>query len=130
MRHPDWPERLAQALADARARTYSEFDYCVLFAADCIEAMTGEDPASEFRGLSLDEAREAFRTEETSPYKRLTAMFGKAVPLAFAQRGDLIVRTKPEFALGICCGQKSAFLSSDGGLAFVPTLEQRWAFRV
>lgn len=130
MRRLDWPERLAQALAEAQSRTFSEVDYCVLFAADCIEAMTGEDPAADYRGLSLEDAQEKFKAEDTTTYRRLTQIFGKAIPLAFARRGDLIVRTKPEFALGICDGQHTAFLSSEGGLAFLPTLSLRWAFRV
>ena len=130
MRRTNWPEQLARTLREAELRTFSATDYCVLFAADCIAAMTGVDHAADYRGLSIDEAREKFQAEGTTPYRRLREMFGEPAPLAFARRGDLIVRTKPEFALGICCGERAAFLSSEGGLAFVPTLDQRWAFRV
>jgi hypothetical protein len=130
LRRRDWPERLAVALREAEKRTWSETDYCVLFAADCVEAMTGVDYCADYRGLSIEESREKLRQSGMSFYRHLVSLFGKPVPLSFARRGDVIVRTDPEPAAGICCGMFTAFLSSDGGLAFLPTLEQRWAFRV
>jgi hypothetical protein len=130
MRLPDWPERLAEALDQARARSFSETDYCVLFAADCVEAITDTDYVEDYRGLTIDEAKARLKDSGSTFYRRLVSIFGKPLPLAFAQRGDVIVRTEPELATGICCGQKTAFLSSEGGLVWKPTLEQRWAFRV
>lgn len=130
MRRADWPQRLAQALREADSRAWSETDYCVLFAADCVEAMTGIDHCADYRGLSLEEAKATFKARGTTFYRHLVRTFGKPSPVAFARRGDVVVRTTPDIATGICCGEQSAFLWSGGGLAFEPTLSQRWAFRV
>ncbi|KAF0135809.1 MAG: hypothetical protein FD152_1211 [Xanthobacteraceae bacterium] len=48
----DWRTRLHKAVEDRRRVPFS-FEAgvdCALFVSDCIEAMTGEDPAAEFRG--------------------------------------------------------------------------------
>lgn len=47
----DWRSRLHAAVEDARRRPFSwEGADCAMFAADCVHAMTGEDPAARFRG--------------------------------------------------------------------------------
>lgn len=50
-RRHDWPERLAEAVTAARAKTFAwgTFD-CGIFLADSVLAMTGQDPAGFFRG--------------------------------------------------------------------------------
>lgn len=83
-----------------------------------------------YRGLSMEEALQQIKAEGyRSFYFYLVQHFGRPVKVSRAQRGDIIVRTKPELAVGICCGQYSAF-TSDPGLSYLPTLEQRWCFRV
>lgn len=130
MRKHDWPEQLADTIASAQAREFSDEYFCACFAADCVKAMTGVDPMSGYRGLSMDEAAEKVKADGfRSFYFYLVSKFGKPRHLAMAQRGDVIVRTKPDLAVGICCGQYSAF-TTDTGLTYLPTIDQRWSFRV
>ena len=70
MRFYDWQERLDAAMNRAKSQmfSYGEFD-CALFAADCVQAITGADYAAELRGYDSKVA--AYRvldgTEETAP---------------------------------------------------------------
>lgn len=130
MRRLDWPERLAETIAAARHREFSDENYCASFAADCVNAITGTDPMSDFRGLSMEDALEKLKDSGyRSVYFFLTKQFGRPRPLALAQRGDVVVRTKPDLAIGICCGQYTAF-TTETGLTYLPTIDQRWSFRV
>lgn len=127
MRRNDWPERLAAVLGEAR-RFDADY-YCVVFVADCVQAMTDVDHLADYRGLTLDDAKAKFAGRGKTLYRHLESLFGEAVPLFRAQRGDIVVQVEPELTLGICCGQDSAFIADDG-LTFQPTLAQRWCFRV
>jgi hypothetical protein len=132
MRRTDWPERMALALAAAEVMRFVESYSCVCFAADVVLAMTDVDPLPVRHESVVDAYKymrsvEGFETIEAA----IEAKVGPSVPLAFARRGDLILRrVDGQEAIGICCGQESAFISSQGGLAFWPTLSQSAAFRV
>lgn len=129
MRLPDWPERLADILKASRDREFDDVNYCVVFAADCVQAMTGEDPMTEYRGLNMQQAHDKVKADGHQSFYHYLIKHYKKVPLSLAQRGDIIIRTEPETAAGICCGQDTAF-ASDLGIAYHPTLQQRWCFRV
>jgi hypothetical protein len=132
MRRRDWPERLAAAIAAAGERTFSDDYYCAVFAADCVLAMTDEDPLLPYRGMLMPEALTAMHAAgHASLIECLASLFGDPAPIAFAQRGDVIVREDDDGkqAIGICMGQQTAF-ASDRGLTYEPTLRQRWCFRV
>lgn len=128
-RLPDWPTRLL-ALIEKRRSTPFQWGLhdCALFAADCILAQTGHDPAAAFRDRYTTERgalrvlrREGFRTLVAAVTDRL----GAPVPPAFAQRGG-VVRYRTQAggtALAVCLG---AFALAPGaqGLDVVPT--DRW----
>jgi hypothetical protein len=129
-RRLDWPERMDEALR--AAGTFSERYHCAIFVADVVRAMTDEDPLP-VRDETIAAAyarmrRDGFETLRAA----LAARVGSEVPLAFAQRGDVILRVVDDLeTLGICCGQISAFISDDGeGLVFEQTLEQDAAYKV
>jgi hypothetical protein len=129
-RRLDWPERLDEALR--AAGTFSETYHCAIFAADVVKAMTDEDPLP-VRDDTVAAAYARMRREgHESLRDAVAAKVGSEVPLAFAQRGDVVLRVvEGQEALGICIGQMSAFIADDGeGLAFWPTLEQAAAFKV
>lgn len=131
-RRLDWPERLASAIAEAQTLAFSEAFPCVVFAADVVRAMTDEDPLPE-RDETVAAAYARMRREGYETLREaLAAKVGPEVPLAFARRGDVILRRTDgdAEAVGICLGQASAFISADGGIAWLPTLEQEAAFRV
>ena len=126
-RRMDWPERLNEALEAAQSLKFSEAYCCAAFAADVVKAMTDVDPLP-VRHETVAEAYAHMRENFASIDDALAFTFGAPVPVSFARRGDVVL--SGDVTLGICCGQVSAFISSDGGLAFEPTLEQVAAYRV
>lgn len=127
-RRRDWPERLAEAIAAAEGKTFSDAYYCAVFAADCVLAMTDADPLGALRGLTQAEAEAAIAPKTLRDL--LVELYGDPVHLAFARRGDVVLRDNAGIpAVGICLGQLSAF-AADGGLAYHPTLEHIEAFSV
>jgi hypothetical protein len=122
MRKENWPQLLAGKISECRSREfqYGAFD-CFLFAAECVEAITGIDHAAEFRGY--DSKIEAYKiiANYGSVAAMVTAILGAdPKPVAFAQRGDVVVASVPiadgEFsdAVGICDGVYSWFAAPTG----------------
>lgn len=129
-RRLDWPERLAAALEVAQSQAFSESYYCAAFAADVVLAMTDVD-LLPVRHETTAEAYAFMRETHDSVLAALEAVLGAPVLLAFARRGDVVYSGEDGCAaLGICVGVESVFISSDGGLALRPTLQQTAAFRV
>lgn len=123
-----WPERLAEAVEVGQSRTFGDDYFCATFAADCILAMTGTDPMEGYRGLAQEEAAAEIGMSFDAYLRKL---FGEPVHISRARRGDVVFRENPGgLAVGICLGSISAFASGDGGLSFLPTLEQLAAYRV
>ncbi|WP_339862374.1 DUF6950 family protein [Paremcibacter congregatus] len=130
-RYADWPSRLNAYLAAVQKKIpeegldYGTFD-CVVFVADAIVEMTGED---------LFKARGKYKTKIGAGrmLKRLGGMegalasvLGPNVPAAMAAHGDIVVL---DGACGICMGRNSLYLS-DGGFSYIPTLKAECAFHV
>ena len=139
-RLPDWEDRLHTYLArwvDAEFE-WGEAD-CALFAAGAVEAMTGVDPATEFRGQydsRADAARALRAMGEGTLLRTIRAKF-KEKPHAFARRGDLIWNGH---AIGICDGDVALFIGEERfadrnidrreGLVRIARTEWRRAFDV
>jgi hypothetical protein len=118
-RRADWPERLAEVVAQANDRPYvlGEWD-CLRFSCAVIEAMTGHDYWPQFGGYKTK--RQALVT-----IVRIAPTLGAAVtkvleyasssPLA-ARRGDLMLYrdSAGEDHLGIALGDTVAVLGPDG----------------
>lgn len=127
-RRNDWPERRAEVIEAARRRGYSETYYCAVFPADCVLAMTGVDLMDGYRDLTRAEAEAKLADEHGSLEAFLSLRLGEPIPVAFAQRGDVVVSAE-DGQLGVCDGQHSLFVSSDG-LAARRTLDCARAYRV
>lgn len=111
IRREDWPQRLDDAIAVARVQPFvwGEHD-CCLFAADCVLAMTGHDPAADWRGRYDDsEGAYALLTERHGGdlAAAVDAALGERLSgPAFAQRGDVVMIDTPlGLALGVCAGR-------------------------
>ncbi|HED6239053.1 TPA: hypothetical protein R5X36_001153 [Enterobacter sichuanensis] len=93
MKHPDWHNRLIAVIRAAEKRPFlwGEHD-CCLFAADCAEAMTGENFADGWRGTYDSEtgAKKALLRGGGSLEKVLAQNLDE-VPVKMAQRGDIAV---------------------------------------
>lgn len=122
MRLMDWESRLA-ALVQARLRApfiWGAHD-CVLFAADCIEAMTGGDPVADLRGQWDDRSSAVRAIARAGGLAGAIALRGfvPAPGPLFAQRGDLVLHHRDGAdALAICTGPSLA-APSDVGLLFL-----------
>jgi len=134
-RFEDWEARLSVHLdIKAEQRFQWGVNDCALFAADCVKAMTGVDPAEAFRGQYDTSRGAALALREHGAgtlLKTMKAMFGEPISPHFAQRGDVVMRDAT--TTGICAGQFSWFMGEEGereGLVYLPTAACRYAFRV
>ncbi|HAS1199301.1 TPA: hypothetical protein I3816_004044 [Enterobacter cloacae] len=93
MKHPDWHNRLIAVIRAAEKRPFlwGEHD-CCLFAADCAEAMTGENFADGWRGTYDSEtgAKKALLRGGGS-LEKILGKYLDEVPVKMAQRGDIAV---------------------------------------
>ena len=93
MKHPDWHNRLIAVIRAAEERPFlwGEHD-CCLFAADCAEAMTGDNFADGWRGTYDSEtgAKKALLRGGGS-LEKVLAKYLDEVPVKMAQRGDIAV---------------------------------------
>lgn len=93
MKHPDWHNRLIAVIRAAEKRPFlwGEHD-CCLFAADCAEAMTGDNFADGWRGTYDSEtgAKKALLRGGGS-LEKVLGKYLDEVPLKLAQRGDIAV---------------------------------------
>jgi hypothetical protein len=97
----DWEARLAAYLGVAtEAARAGTVNFCALFAAGAVEAVTGEDPAKQFRGRY---AETAARLEDA-----LDGLF-PVRPVAFARRGDLAWSGA---AVGVVVGSEALFVTN------------------
>lgn len=109
-RLPDWERRLSDFLARNGDRPFEwgEWD-CALFCASAVEAMTGEDPAAEFRGTYRSERGSVRAIDDIGQgtlIRTMNARFDRRKP-AFARRGDIVMA---KGALGVCIGQRALFV--------------------
>ena len=117
----DWEDRLAGLIA---LRIDQPFAWgandCALFAADCIKAMTGVDPAVSVRGQWSSQGEAVRVIAKQGGLGQFVSRLGLAeVPPLFAQRGDLVLhRRDGSDALAICLGSNLAGPSESGLLFF------------
>lgn len=93
MKPPDWQNRLNVVMKAAIERPFSWGEHdCCLFAADCAQAMCGEDYAAEWRGTYDSElgAKKAILRGGGS-LEKVLARFLDEVPVKLAQRGDIAI---------------------------------------
>lgn len=121
MRYPDWPAKLRDFIESRRDMPYAiGSNDCCLFVADCIQAITGNDPAESLRGYTTAEAAQALIDDHGGMKALVTEFLGKPNGPLCAGRGDVVSVDTPEgLAVGICLGVKAAFVT-DKGLRFRP----------
>lgn len=134
-RFEDWEERLSLRLDIVADKPFAWGSHdCALFAADCVKAMTGVDPAEALRGRYDTQHGAALALREHGAgtlLKTLKAIFGEPISPHFAQRGDVVMLDRA--TTGICVGRFSYFVGREEGvegLVVIPTAQCRYAFRV
>ena len=133
MRNEDWPEKLNDYLMQPH-----EFDWatknCGFFAFGGVEAMTGKDLVSAYRGPKtkrgiLSRMHKVCGGDVETLMKKEIGEPLSAILLA--KRGDIVsfdFGVGP--ALGLCIGAQAVFLSETDGVIKVPLNECRFAWGV
>lgn len=89
----DWEQALSQYLAERETKPhkYGTHD-CALFGAGAVMAMTGVDPAAEFRGKyqSAAGATKALIKYGAGTLEATMDAKFPLIPIGFARRGDLV----------------------------------------
>lgn len=129
-RRPDWPVRLNQYIVSVRDRPFAYGNYdCCIFVAGAIEAMTGEDPMTEYRGQydSVATGAAALRTlGQGTLFKTLYRKFGKPLPGAHGRKGDIAWYNG---ALGLVLGRVAMFVGVNG-FVLAPLSRLKYIWRV
>lgn len=127
----DWQLRLEACLAERWAKPFEwgVLD-CCLFAADCVEAVTGVDPAADFRG-SYDSKAGAYRlVSRLGGFRAMAgARLGAEIPVAMAQAGDIGFVGDDSAGSMVVCGGAHWLGISEAGVAWVPVSDVVIAWR-
>lgn len=91
MRLHDWQLRLQACITASWSRPFQWGVHdCVLFAADCVLAVSGVDPAEPFRGKYDDAAGAARVLHDHGGVEAMAAAaLGEEIPPLFGQVGDV-----------------------------------------
>lgn len=134
MRREDWQPQLRAELERAASEPFEwgRTD-CCMFAARCIDAMTGSTWETELRQAYQDKRSAlVYLAEEGGLEEALTRRFGRPVAWWHARRGDLVLLPAVDGrgSLGICYGHTAAAVLPDRGLCYVPITSASAAWRV
>lgn len=126
----DWQLRYA-VLVRARMSApmvWGQHD-CCLWAADCVQAITGVDPAQQLRGLYSTE-RDARRlmAQLGGMAAIATAALGKPVFACMASVGDIVLVTQAQQTLLAVCNGGTLLVVGQDGLQtqFMPLQCKAW----
>jgi len=128
----DWRARLGAYLA-TEARTPFEYGSsdCALFAAGALNAMTGSDPAANYRGryTTLRGGLRILRKDGFRDHVERAAALLAEVPSQRSRVGDIaVVKTADGPSLGVVQGEWVA-VRTMSGLGFVPIDQATRVFR-
>ena len=103
----DWQLRLAKLCHERRLTpfTWGSHD-CCLWAADCVLAVTGEDPAKHLRGTYSGALSAAHVLEEHGGVEAIaSAALGEPVAVGYATVGDIVcIEVDGRRSLALCNG--------------------------
>lgn len=134
MRRPDWKVRLTDYVARAARVPYAIGRHdCALFAAGAVEAVTGRDPASGWRGAydTKIAGLKALRRAGHDDHLAATAALLEEIHPAFAAAGDIAAVRDAEsgsLVLGVVQGEM-VYVLRETGLGLVPRSAMVRAFR-
>lgn len=128
----DWPSRFDRLVTATRELPFAWGHHdCCLWAASAVEALTGRDPAAQWRG-AYDDARGALNLlEGLGGLEAAGAMTGMAIAVAMASVGDVGLVTWPDGteSLAVCSGH-DWMCAGDDGLIRLPIACARSAWGV
>lgn len=120
MRFPDWQIRLQKCIQDRSAIPFSwGAQDCGLFAADCVEAISGRDPAHGLRSTYSD-ARGAAKILKNGLRQIASERFGQEISPMMAQPGDVGLLPNDGRECLAIWGGSAWHAPTDNGLAAYP----------
>lgn len=131
MRPDNWP-RLLDEYVEAVKRTpfaWGQLD-CITYVCGWHRLMTGRDVYAPWRGKydsEIGAARLIVATGCASRIELGDLLFGNAMPVARAGRGDIVCDGE---AFGLHLGRAISYLGAERALTFVPAIGMRAAWRV
>lgn len=131
-RLPDWAPRLNEFMTKAQDKKFKwgTFDCGVGLGAGAVKALTGKDPAKEFRRKyntkeGADRALKEYGSRTL--YHTLYKKFGRPVPAVSASRGDLCLH---KGMIGVIYGPWVLFLTEERGFHREKIQFVKRAFRI
>lgn len=128
-----WEQRLFEFTRASMSQPYEwGTNDCIIFAAGCVEAMTGVDLAAEHRGTYTDElgAARIIARAGADSLAGFVALYLPETPLSLVQRGDIVIAEGPEGDFAAVCQGVTCVGPSRRGLIHVKTLQAKQAFKV
>jgi len=136
----NWPELLHAEIEAAQGREFAwgSFD-CCLFSMDVVLTITGIDLAQRFRGKYKTARGAASQIlkfcgggVEDLAVKMATEQGIEEIPVAFAQRGDVVLMDTEALgpALGIAMATEAIFVEPNLGVSGHPLKNCRRAWRI
>lgn len=121
-RQPDWQLRFEAFIA---SRLSAPFVWgsndCAVFAADCVQALTGQDPApAGLRAHSTEKQALRALKRHGGVAGIATAVLGQPVPASQANIGDVVLCKAGHRDMLAICNGGSALAPSARGLVTVP----------
>ena len=101
---PDWETRLSAVVTQALPRPFEwGVNDCCLWAADCVQAQTGADPAADLRGTYSDARGALALVQRLGGMRAIGDMTGSPIPALMATHGDIgLVRHEDHDLLALC----------------------------
>lgn len=115
MRPEGWESMLAGHIEEAKEKTFAWGTHdCILWCADWVKKLTGEDLATDYRGQyeSEEQAAGVIAAMGFDSLPQLVDHHLASVPVKRAQRGDIMLH--PMGMLGICGGAYAYFVTENG----------------
>jgi len=127
----EWQSALASVIEERMVAPFAWGTHdCCLFAADCVQAMTGHDPAVDVRGAYADEKGAARVLKKMGGLEAIASTrCGKEVNPAAARIGDVVLGTAGRECLGVCTGEMW-HAPGEHGLLAMPMRDVLRAWRV
>jgi hypothetical protein len=122
MRLRDWQSRLAGLVLE---RFHVPFKWgendCCLFAADCVNIITGHDPASDMRGYTDQRGAVRILSEMGGVEGVASARAGEEIAPALSQPGDIgLIHCEDRPTLAVCMGGHWIAPGELGLVTFLP----------
>ena len=105
---------------------------CVMFAADVVLTLTGEDLAADYRGTYADRegAEKIIAEKGAETLGDFLASYLPEIPVAEAMRGDIVISPGPEGEFAAVCQGRTCVAPSDHGLIHIRRAQATRAFKV